>query len=174
MQIQKSQTINCSAASLWEIIGSGYAEVDRWASNVFLSKPLSGRLSDTSGPVGGRVCETSQGTFEEIIVDFDKDARRVAYSVSGKSVPGFVRSILAKMTVSESSLNSCQIRMEMDADISAPFNILFGWMMKAQFGKAIDETLEELKFFAETGNKHARKIEATKSKAAQKILSSVS
>lgn len=59
--------------------------------------------------------------------------------------------------------------MEMNAEIAAPFNFLMGWLIKQNFGKAIDESLEEFKYYVETGKIHPRKIKADKSKKAQAV-----
>ena len=41
-----------------------------------------------------------------------------------------------------------------------PFGTLMGWAMKRQFATAIDETLEDLKLWAETGQVHPDKAKA--------------
>lgn len=56
--------------------------------------------------------------------------------------------------------------MTLRADIAFPMNIFMGWMMKMQFKKALNETIDDLKVYAETGRPSPRKVKVDASKKA--------
>ncbi len=168
MKIVRTVKVSAPVDKAWDLIGPQFSGVDRWASNVYVSKPKSRGHAPAAAPTGGRFCETPQGSFDESIVAYDEDSRRVAYSVTGKSVPGFVKSIRATWQLRAAASNVSEVTMTMDAVIAKPFEFLMGWMMKKQFGKAIDETLEEYRYFLERNQIHPRKTKVNQSKKARK------
>ncbi|MEO0422582.1 MAG: SRPBCC family protein [Pseudomonadota bacterium] len=168
MDIQRKIRIATTADKAWAVIGPEFADVDKWASNVFVSTSRNNNAAPSGAPAGGRVCSTSQGEFDESIVDYDESRRLIAYAVTGKALPGFVKSIQARWAIQPAGPNASTATMTMTADLAQPFAFLMGWMMKKQFGKAIDESLEEFKFYLEQGSVHPRKTERAKSKQAQK------
>ncbi|MEM7705290.1 MAG: SRPBCC family protein [Pseudomonadota bacterium] len=168
MEIHRKIRIATSADEAWAVIGPEFAHVDKWASNVFVSTSHNNSAAPNGAPAGGRVCSTSQGEFDESIVDYDESRRLIAYAVTGKALPGFVKSIRASWVIQPAGTNDSAATMTMTADLAQPFAFLMGWMMKKQFGKAIDESLEEFKFYLEEGRVHPRKTEKASSKQAQK------
>ena len=167
MNIQRKIRVAAPVAKAWSVIGPSFADVDQWASNVFISKAHH-KTGPSGAPSSGRVCETSQGTFDESIIGYDEDRHTIAYAVTGKSVPGFVRSIRASWDLQAAGPSATNVTMTMNADLSQPFGFLMGWMMKMQFGKAIDESLEEFQHYLEKGRVHPRKTKADQSKQAKK------
>ncbi|MDJ0712515.1 MAG: SRPBCC family protein [Woeseiaceae bacterium] len=168
MRINRTVRVGVPLDDAWRLVGPGFADVDRWASNVFVSTQRSDARAPQAAPVGGRVCATPQGEFDEAILAYDEDRHRVAYSVKGAAIPGFVRSIAAEWNLKSRGDKVTDVTMTMEADITQPFAFLMGWMMKKQFGKAIDETFEEYKHYLETGRLHPRKTKSNGSKKAQK------
>ena len=168
MKIQRKVRVNAPADKAWAVIGPNFADVDEWASNVFISNAQGGANGPNGAPASGRVCETKQGSFDESIVAYDEGRRQIAYAVTGKSVPGFVRSIRVDWNIRPAGPNTFDVSMTMNADLAQPFAFLMGWMMKKQFGKAIDESLEEFGYYLEKGRVHPRKAKADQSKQAKK------
>ncbi|MEO1118425.1 MAG: SRPBCC family protein [Pseudomonadota bacterium] len=167
MKIRRTVRVNAPIDEAWELAGPGFADVERWASNVFVSTRRDDTRAPETAPVGGRACVTPQGDFDEAILEYDEDQHFVVYSVEGKAIPGFVRSITSTWNLESRGNKVTDVTMTMQADIAQPFAFLMGWMMKKQFGKAIDETFEEYKHYLETGQLHPRKAKSNGSKKAQ-------
>jgi len=63
--------------------------------------------------------------------------------------------------------------MELSLDIVIPFNVLMAVPMRANFGKVIKESLQELKYFVENGEIHPRTAKVNKTKKAKKAVAKV-
>lgn len=117
-------------------------------------------------PAAGRVRQTSFGPFTESIEEYDPSRYRVAYSATGEKMPGFVKSLVNSWTLTPAGSQRTKVRMELNAHIAFPFNVLMGWMMKMQFRGALKDSIEDLKHYAETGTPHPRKLKVQGSKKA--------
>lgn len=164
MRISKSTNIKAPVQAVWRLIGTEFTDVGNWASGVYHSSAKTGMSKVASAPAAGRTCETTLGPFSEEIVAYSDSDMRIAYSVSGDKMPGFMKSTVAEWSIKESSGGVSTATMTMTADVAQPFAFLMGWMIKKQFTTAIIETMDDLKIFAETGQKSDRKIKAEKSK----------
>ncbi|MEO0972864.1 MAG: hypothetical protein AAFX85_07190, partial [Pseudomonadota bacterium] len=105
------------------------------------------------------------GPFEERIVAFDAQRRRLAYVASGGKMPGFVKELKGTWTLARRGV-ATEVAMEFNADIAPPFNVLMGWMMRLQFANAINASLGDLKFFLEHDAPHPRKVKFDSTKKA--------
>ncbi|MBV6631788.1 MAG: SRPBCC family protein [Alphaproteobacteria bacterium] len=166
MKITNVLAIDAPVESVWDVLGPNFVHAGDWASNVYASTPRPGKARVAAAPCAGRICETSMGPFNETIVGYDPSRYRLAYAATGAKMPGFMRSMVASWSLAPNNVNGTNVRMTLNADIAPPFNILMGWMMRMQFKKAIDESLEELKHFIETGEKHPRKLKVDGTKKA--------
>ena len=99
MRISKSTKIKAPAETVWCLIGTEFTEVGNWASSVYHSSAKSGMSRVASAPVAGRTCETSLGPFSEEIVSYSDSDMRIAYSVSGDKMPGFMKSTVADWSI---------------------------------------------------------------------------
>lgn len=159
MKLALEVTANAPIDHVWEILGPNYTRAGDWARAVYASRPRAGVAKVEDAPAGGRVCQTSLGPFTETIETYDRGRYRIAYSATGEKMPGFVKSLVNSWQLTPAGSGRTLVRMELNADIAFPFNILMGWMMKMQFRSA-------LKHYAETGNPHPRKIKVDGSKKA--------
>ncbi|MEO1189426.1 MAG: SRPBCC family protein, partial [Pseudomonadota bacterium] len=148
MKITKKIRIEADTDRVWQVLGPDYAHADRWASSVFVSHPRPGAPKIAGAPCVGRVCHTSLGPFTETIEAYDPERRRVAYAATGEKMPGFVRSLVNSWYLSPIGDHATEARMELNADITPPFNWLMGWIMHRQFNRVLSESIEELKHFA--------------------------
>lgn len=164
MKIQKSVTIDAPADRVWDILGPNYTRAGDWASSVFISEAKPGTPTVAGAPVAGRTCETALGPFTESIVAYDEARRHIAYSASGAKMPGFVRSLVNAWTVVPAGPDRAKVTMALSADIAQPFRFMMGWMMRRQFDGVLDEAIDDLKVYAETGEPSPRKVEADRSK----------
>lgn len=160
MKIVKSIRVNAPADKVWDLLGPNYVRAGDWASGVYVSSARPGVPEVSGAPCVGRVCETSLGPFTERITDYNPAARSLAYQATGDKMPGFVRSLVNRWSLTPLGPGETEVRMEMNADL-AP---LMGWMMRLQFNKVLQESIEEFKHFAETGKPHPRKqkVDSTK------------
>ncbi len=165
MQIMKTVTINKPVARVWQIIGENYEDAGLWSSAIYASVAVNGSVI-SGAPVAGRVCETTLGPFTEQIVEYDAETMALAYRANGDKMPGFVRKLQGSWKLAEKDSETTVVVMRLSADIAQPFKFLMGWIMKRQFNTAISVSLEDLKYYAENGTRHPRKIDFDKSQKA--------
>ena len=145
MKLALEVTANAPIDRVWDILGPGYVNAGEWASAVYISHPRVGEAKVAGAPAAGRVCQTSLGPFTESIEEYDPVNHRVAYSATGEKMPGFVKSLVNSWTLTPAGSGRTKVRMELNADIAFPFNVLMGWMMKMQFRGALKDSIEDLK-----------------------------
>ncbi|GFE65723.1 SRPBCC family protein [Litoreibacter roseus] len=165
MELTITRQIDAPIDKVWDILGPNYTSAGDWASSVFASAPRPGTAKVANAPAAGRVCETSLGPFTETIEAYDPDRRLVSYSATGDKMPGFMKGLRNTWQLSPSG-NGTKASMTLRADIAFPMNVLMGWMMKMQFRKALTETIDDLKVYAETGRPSPRKVKVDASKKA--------
>lgn len=170
MKITRTLMIDKPVEDVWDILANRYAEAGSWASAVYVSRPREGTPKVAEAPVLGRICETSLGPIVESIETFNAASRTLAYSATAENMPSFLTGLLNTWKLTAAGPNSTRVDMVLTANIAFPFNILMGWMMRLQFKGAIDSSLTELKYFAETGRPHPKKVKSAKSKKVQAIL----
>ncbi|ABD54470.1 SRPBCC family protein [Jannaschia sp. CCS1] len=165
MELTITRTIDAPLDKVWDIVGPNYTSAGDWASSVYVSGARAGTPKVASAPAAGRVCETSLGPFTETIEAYDADRHTVSYSAGGEKMPGFMKGLRNTWNLTQSG-NGTKASMTLRADIAFPMNILMGWMMKMQFKKALNETIDDLKVYAETGRPSPRKVKVDASKKA--------
>jgi len=165
MQLSISRQIDASLDKVWDIVGPNYTSAGDWASSVYISGARSGTPKVAGAPAAGRVCETSLGPFTETIEAYDSHSHMVSYSATGAKMPGFMKGLRNTWQLTPNG-NGTKASMTLNADIAFPMNILMGWMMKMQFKRALSETIDDLKVYAETGRPSPRKVKVDASKKA--------
>ncbi|MEL6381335.1 MAG: SRPBCC family protein [Cyanobacteria bacterium J06626_18] len=167
MQIKRQITVDTSADKVWEILGPGFEHVADWISAVHLSH---GRMDGTvlrNAPSSGRVCETDLGPFKEVILRYDERNRTLAYSAEGAKMPFFVTQMSNTWTVTPVSNHQASVNMRAEISLLPGFNLVMGPVMRLQIGGILSNAVEELKYFAENGVPHPRKLEAQRQQQAQ-------
>ena len=159
MRIERDLDVKASPGDVWRILADKYAEVSRWARAVEASEPNPDAAPLPGAAVGGRVCTASIGAVTETIRIYDPERRVLAYDAQAKAMPFFVRKLTGYWTIRPSGGGS-EVGLRFEADLMAPFGALMGWAIRRQFRTAIDETLEDLKLYAETGRVHPDKAKA--------------
>ena len=160
MQIKQKFTVDTSADKVWEILGHNFGSVSDWASGVYASQGRNSGVALQNAPYSGRICETTVGPFDETLTRYDERNKVISYTAQGEKMPFFVKQLANTWTVTPLGNSKCQVEMCMQASLLPVFNILMGPMMRMQFSTLLKETTEELKYFAENGVPHTRKIEA--------------
>lgn len=159
MRLKRSLEVDAPPETVWRILADEYAEVGSWACAVHASEADATPPPFPGAAVGGRVCTASIGAVTETIREFDAQAMVLAYEAQAASMPFFVRGLQGRLTLAPSGTGT-EVGLRFDADLMAPFETLTGWAMRRQFRTAIDETLEDLKPYAETGRIHPDKARA--------------
>lgn len=159
MRIERDLRIEAAPDEVWRILADDYAEVGCWARAVEASEPNPDAAPLPGATVGGRVCTASIGAVTETITTFDPERRVLAYAAKAKAMPFFVRGLTGRWTITPAG-EASQVGLRFEADLMAPFGALMGWAMRRQFKGAIDDTLEDLKLYAETGQVHPDKAKA--------------
>ena len=160
MQIRRSITIQAPADRVWTILGPNYLRVQDWASSVNISRNRDAGRAPKGAPASGRVCETSIGPVQETILRYDETGRELAYAAQAEKMPFFVRQMVNNWKISAAGPDQCRVEMWLEVELSFPFNLLMGWMMRMQLNTVLTEAVDELKHFAETGRPHPRKEKA--------------
>jgi len=155
MEVKRKITVNASADRLWEILGTDYDKVGEWTSEVPSSSP------NPDLPVGqGRVCSTDGfGDAKETITQFDEKRRELAYVAEIEKMPFFVKEMGNHWRVEPKGGNRSIVHMHLQGKLMPVFKQLMSGTMAKQMAKSADVILEELKYYAETGNVHPRKVQ---------------
>ncbi|ABD55545.1 SRPBCC family protein [Jannaschia sp. CCS1] len=159
MQIAKSIHVDAPVETVWRILAEEYADVGQWARAVQSSAPNPDAAPLTGASVGGRVCTASIGEVAETIREYDAANYQLAYEAHSKSMPFFVRGLHRRWKLNPLG-GTTEVDLAFEADLMAPFGFLMGWMMRRQFETAINDTLADLKLYAETGKIHPDKAKA--------------
>lgn len=159
MEIARTMEVSASPDHLWKILAEDYAEVGQWARAVQSSAPNTDVAPLAGATVGGRVCTASIGAVTETIRTFDAHGHVLAYDAKAKAMPFFVRNLSGRWKLHEFG-GKTEVDLSFVADLMPPFGALMGWAIRRQFTTAIDETLEDLKLYAETGEVHPDKAAA--------------
>ncbi|MEM8970591.1 MAG: SRPBCC family protein [Pseudomonadota bacterium] len=166
MRIKKEVKVQAPIDQVWQLLGPNYAKAGDWASSVYASRGREGAPTIADAPVTGRVCETSVGPFTETLENYDPGSYQLSYSATGEKMPGFLRRLTNSWRLIPAGSGNTIVKMELQADIAFPFNVLMGWMMRMQFGNLLQNSIEEFKHFAETGQPHPRKRKVDSSQKA--------
>lgn len=160
MKLTKQFTVNASANRLWEIMGIQFADISKWASSVYASHGHYNGTRLQEAPYSGRVCETSIGTLKEQILLYDDQSRTISYDAKGKQMPFFVTNMKNTWTFTPLAEGRCKGEMNLEVSLLPVFNLIMGPVMKMRMGGVLDQSIEELTYFAENKAIHVRKLEA--------------
>lgn len=159
MQIQESIEITAPIAAVWKVVADDYHKVGYWARAVQSSAENTDAKPVNGSAVGGRVCETDIGPATEVLTHFDASAFHLTYKAHADKMPFFVRGLFGDWRLRSHGAQTV-VEFGFAADLSFPFSLFMPALMKGQFQKAINETLEDLKIYVETGVPHPDKSAA--------------
>ena len=102
------------------------------------------------------MCTADIGEVSETIVVFDPVDHHLAYRAQAKAMPFFVRSLEGDWRLSSVDAGT-EVQLGFVANLMFPFSLIAAAPMRRQFRRAIDDTLEDLVLYAETGTVHPDK-----------------
>ncbi|NRB53191.1 MAG: SRPBCC family protein [Saprospiraceae bacterium] len=154
MEVQKSIYIDLPPAELWKITADDFVQVDKWISGVNLAEGTG------QGVGAARTCTPSYKGFSETterIIDFQPTSSFTYQIVEGMpKMIAFATNTWKHEPQGEGTLMSMQVKMQVKGFMGT---LMKGFMKKRMKG-VLQDALEELKLYAETGDLHERKMEA--------------
>ena len=151
--VEKEMVINVPASELWEMVGPGFVEVYKWASNVDHAEGKGNSPFD-GAVCSERFCDVNVKGFSKIsekLTNYNQDKMNLAYVVN-TGMPGFVTHAENDWTVVPVDGNTSKLVMKANFQMKG----LMGAMMKGIMKKKMNETLQiilnDAKVYAETGN----------------------
>ncbi len=154
MKINKTLKVNTSADKVWEVLYTNYGDACHWASTVNESKERAVADSDNIG----RTCSTVFGEVSEIIDRADEEKMELQYHLD--DTPFIMKAATANWKVKPLSIDTASITMKLDVTLATVPGLLMGWMIKPKMRKDIYQTLEDLKYFIETGRQSDVKVKS--------------
>lgn len=155
--IRRSVVVDASIDRTWQVFGDEFADVDAWAASI----PESSATYGADGIPTARTCASPIGTLVETVREFDPEARVIAYDAQSDAMPFFVDGLSNRWELTAESPETTRIDMQFEADVWPVIGTLAWPLMRIRMASLLDETIEELEHYVETGRPHERKIAAT-------------
>ncbi len=157
--VEQSITIDTPIEKLWEITALDFANIGKWSAGVNASE---GQGTGVNGSkVTERVCQPSYKGFKPTTERF------VNYNPNEYSFTYLIPNGLPKMVVHAENTwihtkkgNGTELTMRVSMELQGFMGRIMKRVLKKNMTKIINENLEELKVYAETGKLHPRKIAA--------------
>ncbi len=154
MELKKQITVNAPFETVWKILFEDFDKVGDWTTAVDNSVPNPHAKPVNGEDLGGRICDSPFGRTVENFIDFDERHNRFTYEVES-GLPFFVKHGQNTWQVTPKGKQTL-VDMHMVMDLNLFPGKLMQSVMRRQMNNLVDDLLEELKFYAETGEVHAR------------------
>ncbi len=153
IDLTNTMTVNAPAEHVWHILGDDFAGVSHWATSVNHSTANTRATArPTDAPCGGRSCELAGfGATDERLVDFDAARRTLAYTVTAKRLPSFVKGMRNDWSVETGPNGTSKVTARITADATGPLGFLAAPMMKMKLRSTMNEIFDDLRTYAESG-----------------------
>jgi hypothetical protein len=171
MKIKKSIIINKSADHVWKVFAHDFNNAGKWMSAVphsyeeqigqqFESCHSKGRICELDGRPDGLKAVESFLAYDEVnktcTVDIELENGPALIPINGNVVDFILKEI---------NEDCCEITWVISPKLK-DFAYLIYPLVKFGVGVFVQQIIEELKYFAETGEPHPRKIKALKKQQA--------
>ncbi|WP_430966991.1 SRPBCC family protein [Spongiimicrobium sp. 2-473A-2-J] len=157
MKFQITRQINVPDSKVWEELWDRYHNVCDWASTV---NKLDAREVG-SNYKNGRTCTSTWGEVSEIVDSADEE--NMTYSYYADRLPSMMKSAKNSWKVVAKSVNVSEVVMTGNIVFAPLPGLLMGWMMKPKMRKDLEQTLDDFKYYMETGRQtEAKKKSDTK------------
>lgn len=168
MKISKSIQINAPASEVWHLVAHQFEDVGQWASDVAHSKKTTNLNLLEGADVSGRICSSKYGDIVEGFIHFDEAGMTFTYDAKGDAVPFFIKGTINTWKVEAKGDNACIMSFSPEVDFIPVIGIIVGFPIRMFMRTVLQNTLEELKHYMETGKVHPRK-EQTVAKTMHKV-----
>lgn len=157
MKLSGNLTINASATDVWRILAHQFDDIGVWASGIAKSTPNPNAVAIDSAPVAGRICHVPAfGEVHETFTMYDEEKMTYTYEAL-VGLPFFVTAARNTWQVRAIDATNCTVRFDAELELIPLIGFVLSIPMRWKLKSTIDETVEELKYFAETGQIHPRK-----------------
>ena len=168
--ITKTDTIDASAARIWEILSDEFTDVAGWASSVDHSEAHDKATAPAGATVGGRTCEVPGfGFTDERFTRYDEANKTFSFSVDAEKIPDFFKNLESTWKVVPTGPNTSEVTTKIAGEATGVMGALVRPMMKRKFSRLLNQGYEDLKVYAETGqvSDAKRKAQAEHAKKAR-------
>lgn len=141
MQMTRSTELDASAAKVWRVLGEGFADIG-WVRSVKTS-----RLEGPPGVGTVRVCEfepsllVSSGAAREELVEFDEEARVLAYALLQPSSP--MRAAGSRWQVEALGQGRCRVTVTSTIVLRAWAKLMTP-VLRLMIGRMVTQTFDDL------------------------------
>ena len=153
MKITRTVEIQAPPETVWEIVGTGFADIGVWATRIPSSRAIR---TSPDAPVTGRVCAVALPGVDSVVETLltrDDDAMTLEYRGSG--LPSFVADARNRWTV-EPAGNASRVVVEGRLTLTG-WTRLLTLPMGVALGREGDRTLADLRHLAEHGEPRLEK-----------------
>lgn len=150
--LEKEIVINVSAEKLWEMVGPGFTEVYKWASNVDHSVG-KGEAEFEGATCNERFCDVSVKGFDKIsekLLRYSESNMNLAYAVES-GMPNFITRAENDWTVVSLGDNKSKLVMKAIFRSKGMMGAMMNGMMKKKMTATLETVLNDAKIYAETG-----------------------
>ena len=154
MKIKHNIQIDAPAEKVWDILWNKFGDVCDWASTV--NESSNRYIAESTH--GGRTCISTWGEISEVIDSVNEN--RMTYTYHADGLPSMMKSVVNTFTVNKKNVNTSELAVDINIEIATLPRILMGWMIVPKMKKDIFQTLEDLKYFIETGKQTEAKIKS--------------
>lgn len=158
MEIIRQITVNAPFETVWRILFEEFADVGTWTTAVRQSKPNPNTSVINGQELEGRICETPFGRTIENFTMYDEKSHKFTYEVED-GMPAMITK--AKNTWQATPRgNQTVVDMHLVMETNRFPGKLMEPLLKRQMVGFMNNVLEELQHYAETGRLHPRVLKA--------------
>ena len=161
IEISRTGTVGVGAERVWSILADEFDRVGEWARAVDSSEAHPEAVAPDGAGVGGRVCQAPGfGAIDETFTAFDPEQRTYAFRASASKIPGFVRDITNHTSVRPLGSDRSEVTVTVTADTLGLRGAMIKPIMERRFATTIEDLLDDLRVYAETGRVSGAKSQA--------------
>jgi hypothetical protein len=158
MKIKRELELDVPTDQVWQVLAYDFAKIADWYSGVSHSRVKPDAEAPEGAASGGRICRVpGLGEIHERFTSYDLSNKTFAYEVTG--MPFFVKGASNNFAVVAIERGRSRVSLE----ALTHFSPVVGWLMvlpmKFRLTTLMGQLLEELRYYAEKGDIHPRKLE---------------
>jgi len=158
-EINRDLQINSPIEEVWQVVGHEYAEAYKWASSLKHSEALDS-VSLNGSSCTERGCDIDGfGQITEKMLAYSDEEHLLSYEVTS-GLPKFVIKTENTWKLSTTTEGKTNVEVRMKMQTKGFLGWLLGGIMERKTEKLLDGSLEELKYYVETGKIHPRTLKA--------------
>ena len=167
VKFTKKAIVNADADKVWGVFAHGFNDAYKWMASVNHSFAKNNGESFEGCQSEGRVCELSPDgkgiKASEQFLAYNEENKTATIRIDFLDAPPFfpVKFNTLDFSLKEIDGGKSEMTWKFRSDIKLLGFVLWP-LLRLGFGKFIEDIMEELKFYVETGTPHPRKIKAMK------------